>query len=137
MYQKITVETSIQAPIEKIWEYWTEPEHIRNWCSASDDWHVPKATNDVKVGGKFVTRMEARDGSAGFNFSGIYTLVDQYKRIEYTADDGRKVEIEFIPNGDSYMIVETFEAEGENALEVQKTGWQSILDNFKKHVLEV
>lgn len=131
----ITITTHIEAPIEKIWKYWTEPEHIKNWSHASDDWHSPVATNDLKVGGKFVTRMEAKDGSAGFDFNGVYTAVEQYKKIEYTIEGGRKVAIEFTPEEAGYKITESFEPENENPLEMQRGGWQAILDNFKKYVL--
>ncbi len=130
----ITVETTVAAPIEKIWAYWTEPTHIVNWNNASDDWHTPRATNDLQVGGRFLSRMEARDGSFGFDFSGTYTAVEPYKRIAYIIDDGRKVQIDFIPEGDNYKIVEAFEAEETHTIEMQQGGWQSILNNFKKDV---
>ena len=130
----ITVETFVKAPIEKIWKCWNEPEHITQWNNASVDWHSPRATNDLKVGGKFLVRMEAKDGSAAFDFVGTYTAVEPSKRIEYTMDDGRKVKVEFVPEGDGYKIIETFNPENENPPEVQRTGWQTILDNFKKHV---
>lgn len=138
MKPQITVETTINAPIEKIWEYWTKPEHITKWCNASDDWHAPSATNDLRVGGTFTTRMEAKDGSAGFDFGGTYTTVEEFKKIEYTmgGEDGRKVSIEFIPEGEGVKIIETFEAESQNPVDMQKAGWQSILDNFKKYILE-
>jgi uncharacterized protein YndB with AHSA1/START domain len=136
MKPQITIETTINAPIEKIWEYWTAPEHITKWCNASDDWHAPHATNDLKIGGTFTTRMEAKDGSAGFDFGGTYTTIEEFKKIEYTmgGEDARKVSIEFIPEDGAVKILETFEAENQNPLEMQKAGWQSILDNFKKHV---
>lgn len=137
MKSQITVETSVRAPIEKVWRCWTEPGHIKNWCFASPDWCVPDATNDVTVEGKFKTRMESRDGKMGFDFTGTYTDVVPYEKIEYTIDDGRKVIIRFIPqpNADgSIKITETFEAEDINSLEQQKQGWQTILDNFAKYV---
>jgi len=141
MKPQITIETFIEAPIEKIWKYWTEPEHITKWCQASLDWHAPKATNDLRVGGTFTTRMEAKDlpagkagGSAGFDFGGTYDVVDEYKKIAYTIGDGRKVSIDFIPDGAGYKIIETFDAENENPIEMQRAGWQAILDNFKSYV---
>jgi uncharacterized protein YndB with AHSA1/START domain len=133
MNSPIIVQTFIHAPIEKIWHYWTEPEHIKNWYNASDDWHAPSVTNDLSVGGKFVTRMEAKDGSAGFDFGGTYTLIEEHKKIEYTIGDGRKVRIEFIKKEDGSEIIQSFEPEGINPIEMQKGGWQAILDNFKKY----
>ncbi len=135
MKQPITVETHIDAPIEKIWKYWTEPEHITKWCSASDDWHAPRATNDLKVGGKFMTRMESKDGKEGFDFSGTYTTVIPNEKIAYTMDDGRKVTIEFIPQEKGYKIDETFEPENENPVEMQRGGWQAILDKFANYIV--
>jgi len=134
MKTAITIEAEIAAPIEKIWTYWTEPEHIKNWNFASDDWCTPSATNDLRVGGKFSSRMEAKDGSMGFDFGGTYTEVKENESIEYTLGDERKVEIKFIKAGDSCNVVETFEAEDENSIEMQKGGWQAILNNFKKYV---
>ena len=129
----ITVETTVNAPIEKVWNYWTMPEHIIKWNNASDNWHTPQAENDLKPGGRFVCRMEAKDGSFGFNFGGTYNMVTLNKSIEYTLDDNRKVKIYFTPEGDATTITETFEAEDENSEELQRTGWQAILDNFKKY----
>jgi uncharacterized protein YndB with AHSA1/START domain len=129
----ITVETVVNAPAEKVWQYWTQPEHITQWCQASPDWHAPYAENDVWVGGKFKTTMAAKDGSFSFDFSGFYTNVKEPSRIDYTMDDGRRAEIEFIEEGNSTKIVETFEAEAENTLELQQGGWQAILNSFKQH----
>lgn len=129
----ITVKSTISAPIEKIWAYWTEPKHIMNWCNASDDWRAPNATNDLRAGGKFLTRMEAKDGSAGFDFEGVYTIVRKHERIEYKITDGRNVKIEFISKGDKTEVIETFDPENINSPELQKSGWQAILDNFKKY----
>ena len=129
----ITVEASINAPLEKVWNCWTSPQHITQWCNASPDWHAPHAENDLKVGGKFVTRMEAKDGSFGFDFCGIYTDVKTNQLIAYTLEDARKVHITFSPNGNTTKVVETFEPETENTLELQRGGWQAILDNFKKY----
>jgi len=130
---KITVETTVNAPVEKVWKSWGEPEHIKNWCAASEDWHAPKAENDLRTGGKFSTRMEAKDGSFGFDFGGIYDNVKKNELIEYTIGDGRKVQVTFSPSGDQTKIVETFDAETTNSVEMQRGGWQAILDNFKKY----
>ena len=134
MKPKITVETTIGVPVERVWSYWTEPAHITKWCSASNDWHAPRATNDLVIGGKFETRMEAKDGTAGFDFTGRYTAIIPNQHIEYIMSDGRTVKIEFIQTDGGCKIIETFEAESENPLEIQQGGWQAILDNFKKHV---
>jgi len=130
----ITVETLINAPVEKVWELWTETEHIVNWNNASDDWYTSKAQNDLKVGGGFLARMEARDGSASFDFTGKYVAVEDHKFIEYILTDARNVKINFTAEENKTKIVETFEAENTHPEEMQKGGWQSILDNFKKYV---
>lgn len=130
----ITVETLVAVSIEKAWTYWTEPEHIQHWNFASDDWCAPHATNNLIPGGKFSFRMEAKDGSFGFDLEGVYDLVDLYKKIEYTLPDGRKVKIEFTFQQDKIKITESFEAETENSDELQRGGWQAILNNFKKLV---
>lgn len=129
----ITVESTINAPVEKVWEYWSSPDHITKWSSASDDWHTPFAENDLRTGGKFLSRMEARDGSVGFDFSGVYDEVVLHQLMAYTLGDGRKVAINFIPSGDTTRVVETFDAEQTHSVEMQKGGWQAILDNFKKY----
>jgi uncharacterized protein YndB with AHSA1/START domain len=129
----ITVETTVKAPIEKIWSYWTEPKHITQWYFASDDWHAPSAENDLKMKGKFKTKMAAKDGSAGFDFEGVYTRVILHKVIEYILADGRKVAITFSGQGNEIKVSESFDPENENPYELQKNGWQNILDNFKKH----
>lgn len=131
--QTITVETTVNAPEAKIWQYWTEPEHITKWNNASDDWHTPRAENDLKAGGRFNFRMEARDGSMGFDFQGTYDKVEPNKQIAYTIGDGRKVNITFEPEGKSTKIVETFEAETTHSVDMQRDGWQAILNNFKKY----
>src|SRR6476469_9936844 len=131
--QTITVETTVAAHIGKEWEYWTEPTHIKKWNSASDDWHTPKAENDLRVGGKFSSRMEAKDGSFGFDFGGVYDAVTENKYIEYTIGDGRKVKVSFDTTGDNTHVTENFEAENTHSFEMQKGGWQNILDNFKKY----
>jgi len=129
----ITIENTIDAPVEKVWQYWSLPEHITKWTTASDDWHTPSAENDLRVGGKFNTRMEAKDGSFGFDFAGIYDEVKTHEIIAYTLGDGRKVKVTFTPEANGTKVVESFDPESENPVEMQKTGWQSILDNFKKY----
>jgi uncharacterized protein YndB with AHSA1/START domain len=129
----IRVETTIDAPVERVWKYWTEPQHIIKWNYASDDWHSPTAENDLRVGGKFKARMEAKDKSNGFDFSGEYNKVENLSRIEYHMDDGRNVVIEFIDENERTKIIESFEPENEFSLEMQEQGWQAILDNFKKY----
>jgi uncharacterized protein YndB with AHSA1/START domain len=130
---KITVESTINAPVEKVWDYWTSPEHIKKWNSASDDWHTPFSENDLRVGGKFSSRMEARDGSFGFDFGGVYDEVNQNKRIAYTLGDDRKVVVNFSSTGNETKVIETFEAEDTHSIEMQQGGWQAILDNFKRY----
>lgn len=130
----ITVEATINAPVEKVWKFWSEPRHITQWCAASDDWHAPYAENDLRKGGKFKTTMAAKDGSFSFDFEGVYSEVEPNKTIEYSMSDGRKVKIDFSAISNSTKVTETFEAETENPVEMQRGGWQAILDNFKKHV---
>ncbi|MEK7499547.1 MAG: SRPBCC family protein [Patescibacteria group bacterium] len=134
MATPITVTTTMRAPIKKIWEYWNAPEHITKWAFASDTWRVPSAENDLRVGGTFKTRMESIDGLEGFDFAGKYTAVETHKHIAYTIADGRTVDITFIPEDGGTKITETFDPENENSIEMQRSGWQAILDNFKKHV---
>jgi uncharacterized protein YndB with AHSA1/START domain len=130
---KITVETTVKAPVEKVWEFWSAPGHITKWNAASDDWHTPRAVNDLRPGGKFSARMEAKDGSFGFDFGGVYDTVKEHQLIEYTIGDGRKVSVRFEGNGNETHVTETFEAEGTNPIEMQRGGWQAILDNFKRY----
>ena len=130
----ITVESLIAAPTEKVWEYWTAPEHIVHWNYASDEWCTPAAKNDLHVGGRFKFRMEARDGSMGFDFEGTYTNIQLNEVIGYILDDGRNVKIDFVKQDDAVKVIENFEAETMNSVELQKGGWQCILDNFKKYV---
>lgn len=132
--QVLTVETTIKGSIEKVWKLWTEPEHIKNWCNASDDWHVPAAENDIRVGGNFKTAMAAKDGSFAFGFKGVYTAVERYRNIAYTLTDGRKVNIILTDMGDTVKLTESFEAENTNSLELQQQGWQAIVNNFKNYV---
>jgi uncharacterized protein YndB with AHSA1/START domain len=130
---KITVQTTVQTSVEKVWTFWTEPTHITKWNTASDDWHTPYAENDLRVGGKFLSRMEAKDGSFGFDFGGIYDEVLLHKVIAYTLGDGRKVNITFQGQENETEVIVTFDAETENPIEFQQQGWQAILDNFKKY----
>lgn len=129
----ITVRATIHAPAQKVWKFWTEPRHIISWNHASDDWHTLSAENDLRIGGRFSSRMEAKDGSWGFDFAGKYTKVDTHRQIDYMMDDGRTVSVLFESDGDSTHITQTFEAEETHTLEKQREGWQAILDNFKKH----
>jgi uncharacterized protein YndB with AHSA1/START domain len=131
--QKITVETTVHAPVEKVWEYWSAPGHITKWNNASPDWHSPRSENDLRTGGKFSTRMEAKDGSMGFDFGGVYDDVRINELIDFTMGDGRKVTVKFTGKGNETKIVETFEAEDTHPIEMQRGGWQAILDNFKKY----
>ena len=129
----ITVEAVIKAPVEKVWKFWSDPKHITQWCNASDDWHAPYAENDLRLNGKFKTTMAAKDGSASFDFEGVYTNVQPNRVIEYIITDGRKVKITFSGNSTETKVTETFEAEDINPVEMQRGGWQAILDNFKKY----
>ena len=131
---KIVVESTINAPIEKVWACYTEPTHIMQWNNASPDWHTPKAENDLRVGGKFSSTMAAKDGSFSFDFWGIYDEVVANERIAYTLGDDRKVSVDFKNDGSQTIVTIVFEPESENSHELQKAGWQAILDNFKKHV---
>lgn len=131
--EKITIITIVNAPIEKVWDLWTNPEHIVNWNNASDDWHTPFAENDLKVGGKFKSTMAAKNGSFSFDFEGVYTTVEDRKTIAYKMADGREVTILFEDMGDQVKITESFDPENINSLEMQKSGWQAIIDNFKKY----
>lgn len=135
--QKIKIETIIKGDIEKVWKFWNEPEHITKWAFASADWECPHAENDLREGGKFLTRMSAKDGSSSFDFTGVYTKVVWNEKIEYVmdGDDARIVTISFEEVGeDSIKITEEFDPENENSEEMQRAGWQAILENFKKHV---
>jgi uncharacterized protein YndB with AHSA1/START domain len=129
----ITVESIVHSPVESVWAFWTEPKHITQWSNASDDWYTPYAENDLKAGGKFMSRMEAKDGSFGFDFGGVYDEVSNNEIISYTMGDGRKVKIAFIRQDNETRIIQSFEAEEANAIEMQQAGWQAILDNFKKY----
>jgi uncharacterized protein YndB with AHSA1/START domain len=131
---KVIIAAEINSDIEKVWHCYTDPVHIVNWCQASDEWHAPSAENDLRPGGRFKTRMEAKDGSMGFDFSGKYTRVDTHQCIEYTLDDDRKVGIVFTEENGFVKIEQWFEAETSNPVEMQQAGWQAILHNFKNYV---
>lgn len=132
--QQVTISAVINAPVDKVWKQWTTPADIMNWNNASPDWHTPRAENDLRVGGSFSSRMEAKDGSFGFDFGGVYDEVETHKVIAYTLGDNRKVRVVFESNGSNTSVTETFDAENQNPVEMQRAGWQAILDNFKKYV---
>ena len=134
---EITVQVNVNAPIQTVWDCWINPFHIVKWYFASDDWHAPFAENDLKLNGKFKTKMAAKDGSFGFDFEGTYTNIETHKLIEYILADDRKVKITFEQYDDFICVTETFDAETVNDIELQRGGWQAILDNFKKHVEQV
>jgi uncharacterized protein YndB with AHSA1/START domain len=129
----ITVQVTVEAELDKVWQFYTKPEHITQWNHASDNWHSPQATNDLRVGGKFSSRMEAKDGSEGFDFEGTYTEVRPNDLIAYVMPDGRKVSIKFTPQADQTLVEVAFDPETENSDELQRGGWQAILDNFKAY----
>lgn len=133
MSEKIAVETQVRAPIARVWNDFTDPVAVQVWNAASDDWHTTAAKNDLRIGGRFSFRMEAKDGSAGFDFEGEYTEVVSEERIAYRMDDDREVVVTFTPNEEGVQVVETFDAETENELEMQRAGWQAILDGFKRY----
>lgn len=133
----ITVQTSVHASIEKVWECWTDAKHITKWYQASDDWHAPHAENDLKAGGRFKIRMEAKDGSFGFDLEGIYSTVVIHKQIDYDLADARKVKTSFERLGKEVKVTQSFDPETENSEELQRGGWQAILDSFKKHAESV
>jgi uncharacterized protein YndB with AHSA1/START domain len=130
----ITVKSTINASIDKVWEFWTLPEHITKWSFASPDWHTPYAENDLREGGKFKSTMAAKDSSMSFDFEGEYTLVEKNKAIEYVMADGRKVAISFAVTSNGVEVTESFDPETQNPEEMQRGGWQAILDNFKSYV---
>lgn len=131
---KITIEANVKAPVEKVYNVWTSPADIVKWSTPSPEWHTPRAEHDLSEGGKFNYRMEAKDGSFGFDFGGVFDTLKKNELIEYTIGDGRKVEIHFNKKGaNETHIVQTFEAEGQNPIEMQRAGWQAILDSFKNY----
>lgn len=131
---KITIETTVEGDLDKVWDAWTKPENITKWNFASDDWECPSASVELREGGKFSARMAAKDGSFGFDFEGIYTKVIEKERIEYEMEDKRKVEVSFEQTPKGVRVIETFDAEETNSEEMQRQGWQAILENFKKYV---
>ena len=130
---QITIEADIDASVDHVWKLWNEPSHIVRWNHASDDWHTTEAENDLTVGGAFRSRMEAKDGSFGFDFGGVYETIEPHQLIQYRMEDGRKVRIEFVPNGERTSVTEVFDADQENPVDMQQAGWQAILDNFKRY----
>jgi uncharacterized protein YndB with AHSA1/START domain len=130
----IIVKTSVEASLEKAWDYWTKPEHVMNWNFASNDWHCPKAENNLKVGEKFSYTMAAKNGEMSFDFEGEYTEIETHKLIKYKLEDDRKIIVQFEQNQDNVTITESFDPENENSLELQQNGWQAILDNYKKYI---
>lgn len=132
--ETITVTATIGAPLAQVWQAFTDPQAVVRWNAASEDWHTPSAANDLRVDGSFVYRMEVKDGSTGFDFSGVYTEVIPHEKIVYVMEDGRQVMVTFTETEEGVLVVETFDPETENSLELQKTGWQAILQNFKQYV---
>lgn len=131
---KVEIETVVPASIEKVWQAWNSPADIKAWNAASSDWHCPESQVDLRVGGRFTSRMEARDGSAGFDFAGTYMKVVPHQVIEYTMDDDRAVVVKFNSDPERVTIRIAFDAESSNPVEMQRQGWQAILDNFSKYV---
>ncbi len=133
MSNPISISAIVSAPIEKVWEFWSQPKHITQWAFATETWDAPLAENDLRVGGTFRTTMAAKDKSGQFDFEGTYTAVEKLHLIAFYMSDGRQVNIEFTPVADGVEIVQTFDPETENDIEMQRSGWQAILDNFKKY----
>jgi len=129
----ITIQNTVEAAIDKVWDFWTLPEHITKWNTPSPDWHTPYAENDLRIGGRFKSTMAAKDGSMSFDFAGEYTLVEKNKAIAYTIDDGRKVKIIFTETTNGVDVTEHFDPETINPEEMQRGGWQAILDSFKRY----
>ena len=130
---KISVSATINADVKKVWDYYTNPEHITQWNYADPSWQCPSASNDMHVGGKYSARMEAKDGSFGFEFEATYNEIAEGKSFTYTMPDNREVNVVFNEDGDKTVVNVTFDAENQNPVEMQKNGWQAILDNFKKY----
>ncbi|MCB9497372.1 MAG: SRPBCC domain-containing protein [Fibrobacteria bacterium] len=131
---KIQIETVVAASLERVWEAWNTPADIMCWNFASDDWQCPSAEVDLRVGGSFKARMEAKDGSFGFDFPGTYTIVEPLRRLAYALPDGRTVQVDFQADAEGVRVTEQFDAEDQNSADMQRAGWQAILDNFRKHV---
>lgn len=133
----LSVEATINAPVNKVWECWVNPQHIMQWNHASDDWHCPAASNNPVAGGIFSATMAAKDGSLSFDFVGVHDVVTENEYIESTMGDGRKMKVVFTANGNQTTVTESFEAEEINSIEMQQAGWRAILNNFKKHTESV
>ena len=131
---KITVEKVVNANLNRVWDAWNNPSDIKRWNTAQDDWHTTQSSVDLREGGKFAARMEAKDGSEGFDFEGTYTRIVPNKAIEYQISDGREVKVEFVERAGGVLVKETFDTENENPPELQRQGWQAILENFARHV---
>ena len=129
----VTISALVDAPIDTVWKLWTDPDHIKQWNHASDDWHTTEAENDLRIGGKFRSRMEAKDQSMAFDFEGVYEEVEVNELIQYRLEDERRVRISFSSEGDQTKVVEVFDAESMNPVEMQRQGWQAILDNFTRY----
>jgi uncharacterized protein YndB with AHSA1/START domain len=134
---KITVETLVKGSLDSVWDAWNNPDDIKQWNAASDDWRTTRSSVDLREGGKFSARMEAKDGSEGFDFEGTYTRIEPQKLIEFRMTDGREVKVQFSEAPGGIRVRETFDAETENDPELQREGWQAILDNFARHVEKV
>ena len=132
--QQITVDTLIAADSKKVWDYYNKPEHITKWNFASEDWQCPRAESDLRPGGKYSARMEAKDGSFGFDFNAVYDEVADGSSLSYTMEDGRKAHTRFEGLGEHTKVSTSFDAESENPADMQRAGWQAILDNFKRYV---
>ena len=130
---KVTIESVVEASPKKVWDFWNNPEHITQWNAAADDWHCPSAENDLRVGGTLKSRMEARDGSFGFDFEAVYSEIINHKKIAYSLSDGRKVETTFEDLNGKTKVKTVFDAENENPIDMQREGWQAILNNFKTY----
>ena len=133
----ITVTVQIKAPIDMVWDCFANPKHIVNWNFASPDWHAPSAENDLSVNGIFKYNMAAKDGTFSFDFGGTYTKVEPHKTIEYTMNDGRKAIVQFNEIGNETEIIQMFDPENENSEDLQKGGWQAILNNFKNYTEKI
>lgn len=130
---KITIKTQVKGDVEQVWNAYTNPQHIINWNFATPEWHCPAATNDLRIGGEYLARMEAKDGSFGFDFKAIYKELTPEQSFVYVLEDGREVSVSFIPQVDTTEIVIVFDPESQNPIEMQQAGWQAILDNFKRY----
>lgn len=131
---KIVIEATIKASLSRVWNVWNNPDDIKQWNAASDDWHTTRSVVDLREGGKFLSRMEAKDGSVGFDFEGTYTRIVPHRTIEYRMSDGREVEVQFVERGDRIHVQTTFDAEMSNPAEIQRAGWQAILNNFRQYI---